>query len=62
MGNQFLQKTNWVIITDGTSFIYEFLPKNQLVEQRGNHGRKNGLKAHFPKAQDFFFQQGRKAS
>ncbi len=30
-GNQFLQKTNWVIITYGTSFIYEFLPKNQLV-------------------------------
>jgi hypothetical protein len=31
IGNQFLQKTNWVIITYGTSFIYEFLPKNQLV-------------------------------
>lgn len=29
--NQFLQKTNWVIITFGTSFIYEFLPKNILV-------------------------------
>lgn len=31
LGNQFLQKTNWVLITFGTSFIYEFLPKNQLV-------------------------------
>lgn len=31
IGNQFLQKTNWVLITFGTSFIYEFLPKNQLV-------------------------------
>lgn len=31
IGNQFLQKTNWVLITYGTSFIYEFLPKNQLV-------------------------------
>jgi hypothetical protein len=30
-GNQFLQGTNWVLITYGTSFIYEFLPKNQLV-------------------------------
>lgn len=30
-GNRFLQKTNWVIITLGTSFIYEFLPKNMLV-------------------------------
>jgi hypothetical protein len=30
-GNQFLQKTNWVLITYGTSYIYEFLPKNQLV-------------------------------
>lgn len=30
-GNQFLQKTNWVIITYGTSFIYEFLPKKQRV-------------------------------
>lgn len=27
----FLQKTKWVIITLGTSFIYEFLPKNTLV-------------------------------
>lgn len=31
IGNQFLQKTNWVLITYGTSYIYEFLPKNQLV-------------------------------
>ncbi len=30
-GNQFLQETNWVIITYGTSFIYEFLPKKKLV-------------------------------
>lgn len=30
-GNQFLQKTNWVLITYGTSFIYEFLPKKKLV-------------------------------
>jgi hypothetical protein len=30
-GNSFLQDTNWVIITYGTSFIYEFLPKNKLV-------------------------------
>ncbi len=30
-GNLFLQQTNWVIITYGTSFIYEFLPKNKLV-------------------------------
>ena len=30
-GNQFLQKTKWVLITFGTSFIYEFLPKNILV-------------------------------
>lgn len=30
-GNRFLQNTNWVIITYGTSFIYEFLPKNKLV-------------------------------
>ena len=30
-GNQFLQDTNWVIITYGTSFIYEFLPKKKLV-------------------------------
>lgn len=31
IGNQFLQKTNWILITYGTSYIYEFLPKNQLV-------------------------------
>jgi hypothetical protein len=30
-GNLFLQNTNWVIITYGTSFIYEFLPKKKLV-------------------------------
>lgn len=30
-GNLFLQSTNWVIITYGTSFIYEFLPKKKLV-------------------------------
>lgn len=30
-GNLFLQDTNWVIITYGTSFIYEFQPKNKLV-------------------------------
>lgn len=30
-GNQFLQKTNWVLITYGTSYIYEFLPKKKLV-------------------------------
>ncbi|MGZ5212111.1 MAG: GSCFA domain-containing protein, partial [Kaistella sp.] len=30
-GNRFLQETNWVIITYGTSFIYEFLPKKKLV-------------------------------
>ncbi|ACU07192.1 hypothetical protein FIC_00737 [Flavobacteriaceae bacterium 3519-10] len=30
-GNRFLQNTKWVIITYGTSFIYEFLPKNKLV-------------------------------
>ena len=30
-GNQFLQDTNWVIITYGTSFIYEFEPKKKLV-------------------------------
>lgn len=30
-GNNFLQKTKWVLITYGTSFIYEFLPKNVLV-------------------------------
>lgn len=30
-GNLFLQNTKWVIITYGTSFIYEFLPKQKLV-------------------------------
>lgn len=30
-GNQFLQEANWVIITYGTSFIYEFIPKRKLV-------------------------------
>lgn len=30
-GNRFLQNTKWVIITYGTSYIYEFLPKNKLV-------------------------------
>ena len=29
--NLFLQNTDWVIITYGTSFIYEFLPKKKLV-------------------------------
>lgn len=29
--NQFLQKAKWVIITYGSSFIYEFTPKNRLV-------------------------------
>lgn len=31
VGNRFLQSTNWVIITYGTSFVYEFLPKKKLV-------------------------------
>lgn len=30
-GNLFLQETNWIIITYGTSFIYEFLPKKKMV-------------------------------
>lgn len=30
-GNSFLQESEWVIITYGTSFIYEFLPKQKLV-------------------------------
>lgn len=30
-GNLFLQNTSFVIITYGTSFIYEFLPKQKLV-------------------------------
>lgn len=29
--NRFLQSTCWVIITYGTSFVYEFLPKKELV-------------------------------
>lgn len=29
--NLFLQSANWVMITYGSSFIYEFLPKNKLV-------------------------------
>ncbi len=30
-GNYFLQNTKWVLITYGTSFIYEFLPKKKYV-------------------------------
>ncbi|PKF74830.1 GSCFA domain-containing protein [Chryseobacterium sp. PMSZPI] len=30
-GNAFLQEADWVIVTYGTSFIYEFLPKKKLV-------------------------------
>lgn len=30
-GNAFLQEADWVIITYGSSFIYEFTPKNKLV-------------------------------
>lgn len=30
-GNQFLQDTQWIIITYGSSFVYEFLPQNRLV-------------------------------
>ncbi|UMQ41445.1 GSCFA domain-containing protein [Chryseobacterium sp. Y16C] len=30
-GNSFLQNSNWIIITYGTSFIYEFIPKRKLV-------------------------------
>lgn len=30
-GNLFLQSANWIIITYGTAFIHEFLPKNKLV-------------------------------
>ncbi len=30
-GNYFLQDTNWVIVTYGTSFIYEFEPQKRLV-------------------------------
>lgn len=29
--NAFLKKTNWVIVTYGTSYVYEFLPQNILV-------------------------------
>lgn len=29
--NTFLQKSNWVIITYGSAYIYEFLPKNKIV-------------------------------
>lgn len=29
--HHFLKKTNWVIITYGTSFVYEFLPQNVLA-------------------------------
>ena len=31
VGNRFLQDANWVMITYGTSFISEFLPKKKLV-------------------------------
>ena len=31
LGNRFLQESNWVIITYGTSFVYEFMPKKKLV-------------------------------
>ncbi|WP_426276820.1 GSCFA domain-containing protein [Chryseobacterium sp. S-02] len=30
-GNSFLQDSNWIIITYGSSFIYEFIPKQKLV-------------------------------
>ncbi|SDQ11551.1 GSCFA family protein [Chryseobacterium soldanellicola] len=30
-GNSFLQDSNWVIITYGSSFIYEFIPKQKRV-------------------------------
>ncbi|AZI22419.1 hypothetical protein EIH07_04870 [Chryseobacterium taklimakanense] len=30
-GNLFLQSAKWVIVTYGTAFIHEFLPKNKLV-------------------------------
>ncbi|MBP1165421.1 MULTISPECIES: GSCFA domain-containing protein [unclassified Chryseobacterium] len=30
-GNAFLQEADWIIITYGSSFIYEFLPKKKLV-------------------------------
>ena len=31
LGNQFLRDTKWVIITYGTSYIYEFLPKKKYA-------------------------------
>ncbi len=31
IGNAFLQEADWIIITYGSSFIYEFLPKQKLV-------------------------------
>lgn len=31
IGNLFLQHTDWVLITYGSSFIYEFLPKKKFV-------------------------------
>lgn len=30
-GNQFLRNTDWIILTYGSSFTYEFLPKKKLV-------------------------------
>lgn len=30
-GNRFLQNTTWIIITYGTAFTYEFIPKKKLV-------------------------------
>lgn len=39
LGNRFLQETNWVIITYGTSFVYEFLPKKKLVANCHKIGR-----------------------
>lgn len=30
-GNLFLQSAKWIIVTYGTAFIHEFLPKNKLV-------------------------------
>ncbi len=31
IGNQFLQEAKWIIITYGSSFAYEFLPKKKIV-------------------------------
>lgn len=31
VGNRFLKETRWLIITYGSSFVYEFLPQNQWV-------------------------------